>query len=44
MTLNSEITICQADLSDIDELHEIESLSFSPEKAASYEAFKYRLE
>ena len=39
----TEIKISQANLSELDELHEIERLSFSPEKAASYEAFEYRL-
>ncbi|MBR1423080.1 MAG: GNAT family N-acetyltransferase [Ruminococcus sp.] len=39
-----EIKISQADISEISELHEIERLSFSPEKAATYEAFEYRLQ
>lgn len=38
-----EITISNAEKDDIDELYEIETLSFSKDKAASYEAFKYRL-
>ncbi len=38
-----EIIISNASADDIDELHEIEKLSFSSEKAASREAFGYRL-
>jgi O-acetylhomoserine (thiol)-lyase len=38
-----EITVSQALPEDIDALHEIEKRSFSPEQAASYEAFLYRL-
>ncbi|MCH5184617.1 MAG: GNAT family N-acetyltransferase [Oscillospiraceae bacterium] len=43
MCLNNEIKIVNADLDDLDALHEIETLSFSAEKAASREAFAYRL-
>lgn len=43
MCLKDEIIISNAAISDIDALHEIEALSFSEEKAASYEAFEYRL-
>lgn len=38
-----EIVISNAAAADIDALHEIEVLSFSAEKAATYEAFEYRL-
>lgn len=41
--MSSEIIIKQAELSDLDELHGIECISFPPEKAASREAFEYRL-
>lgn len=39
----STVIIQQAELSDLDELHNIECLAFPPEKAASKEAFAYRL-
>lgn len=38
-----DIVIFNAEISDIEELHEIEHLCFSGEKAATYEAFEYRL-
>ncbi len=37
------INIKQAELSDLERLHGIECLAFPPEKAASKEAFEYRL-
>lgn len=37
------IVISNAEISDITELHEIERLCFSEEKAATLEAFEYRL-
>lgn len=43
MCLNDEIIISNAAIGDIDALYEIESLSFSKEKAASRDAFEYRL-
>lgn len=43
MRLNDEIIISNASIEDIDALHKIEALSFSEEKAASREAFEYRL-
>lgn len=41
--MSADIIIKQAELSDLDELHNIECLAFPPEKAASREAFEYRL-
>ena len=41
--MSADIVIKQAELSDLDELHHIECLAFPPEKAASKEAFEYRL-
>lgn len=41
--MSDNIRITQAELADARELHEIEVLSFPPEKAASLEAFEYRL-
>ena len=38
------VIIKQAEIEDIKVLHEIESMAFPPEKAASYAAFEYRLE
>ena len=43
LVFENNIIIKQAELSDLDELHSIECLSFPPEKAASYDAFEYRL-
>lgn len=43
MCLIDKITISNAAISDIDALHEIEALSFPEGKAASREAFEYRL-
>lgn len=39
----SELIIKQADIGDIEPLHEIERLCFPPEKAADRSAFEYRL-
>lgn len=41
--MSGNIRIIQADPQDVRQLHEIEVLSFPPEKAASLEAFEYRL-
>ncbi|SDA24292.1 Ribosomal protein S18 acetylase RimI [Ruminococcus sp. YE71] len=38
-----EVLISQASLDDIRELHEIEKHAFSAEKAATFEAFEYRI-
>lgn len=43
MCLNEEIIISNASAADIDALHEIETLSFPEDKAASRKAFEYRL-
>ena len=43
MSLQNNLTIVNADLADLQALHEIEELSFSG-KAASLDAFRYRLE
>ena len=43
MAAENNIVIRRADLSDIKALHEIESLGFPPGKAATAEAFEYRL-
>ena len=44
MSLENEIVISFATASDLDDLHEIESLCFLEGNAASKEAFLYRLE
>ena len=41
--MSDNIRIIHADINDARQLHETEVLSFSPEKAASLEAFEYRL-
>ena len=43
MSSENEILITNATIDDLDELHGIESASFSPGRAAGYEAFSYRL-
>ena len=43
MSLISNITIKKAEISDLDDLHKIEKLSFSPQQAAGRDAFLYRL-
>ena len=41
--MSDKINIIQADINDAAQLHEIEVMSFPPQKAASLEAFEYRL-
>ncbi|MCR5540140.1 MAG: GNAT family N-acetyltransferase [Ruminococcus sp.] len=41
--MSDSIRILQASAEDVSQLHEIEVISFPPEKAASLEAFEYRL-
>ncbi|ADU22363.1 GNAT family N-acetyltransferase [Ruminococcus albus] len=41
--MSEKINIIQADINDAAQLHEIEVMSFPPQKAASLEAFEYRL-
>ena len=41
--MSKSIMITQADINDLDSLHEIERLCFPPEKAADRGAFEYRL-
>ena len=43
MSLENKITISNASIVDVDDLHNIEALSFSAEQAAKIEAFRYRL-
>ena len=42
--MSEKIIIKQADIGDIEPLHEIERLCFPPEKAADFSAFEYRLD
>lgn len=44
MSLQNEVVISNATVDDLNELHEIETLAFSAGRAASREAFLYRLE
>lgn len=43
MSSEHKITISNASIADVDDLHNIEALSFSAEQAAKKEAFRYRL-
>jgi ribosomal protein S18 acetylase RimI-like enzyme len=44
MSLQSEVVISNATIDELNELHEIETLAFSDGRAASREAFLYRLQ
>ena len=44
MCSDNGISVLNADITDLDELYEIEASSFAPGMAASKDAFRYRLE